>query len=114
MTSSTGENRVPRPYVGADRAAPKGIQGGSYTSRLPQPVDGEDGSVVVFLIGMRVNRWRRVRSWWPTFSGMPTMLRELQGRPDSGLLGVRTYWSGRHFMTVQYWRSMEELGAFAR
>jgi hypothetical protein len=44
---------------------------------------------------------------------MPRMLKELEGA-DVGLLGARTYWSGRVFMTVQYWRSAAELGSFAR
>jgi hypothetical protein len=114
VASSTTENRVPRPYVGADRAAPKGIQGGSYTARSPEGADGEPGSVVVFLIGMRINRWRRTRSWWPVFVAMPKMLRELAGRPDAGLLGAKSYWAGRDFLVVQYWRSAEHLGRFAR
>ncbi|RFU22449.1 DUF4188 domain-containing protein [Geodermatophilus marinus] len=64
---------------------------------------------------MRVNRWRRVRSWWPVFVAMPRMLRELAGRPGSGLLAPpRSYWSGRDFLLVQYWRSVEDLGAYAR
>ena len=106
--------RVPRPYVGADRAAPKGVQGGSFTARSPEGPDGAEGSVVVFLIGMRINRWRKVRTWWPVFVGMPKMLKELQGRPDSGLLGAKTYLAGRDFLVVQYWRSAEDLGRFAR
>lgn len=106
--------KVPRPYVGADRAAPRGVQGGSFAARPPEPANGDEGSVVVFLIGMRVNRWRKVRSWWPAFSGMPKMLRELEGRPDAGLLGAKVYWSGRNFFVVQYWRSAEHLGRFAR
>lgn len=111
MASST---KVPRPYVGADRAAPRGVQGGSFTAKAPEGLDGQDGSVVVFLIGMRINRWRKVRAWWPVFVGMPTMLRELAGRPEAGLLGAKSYWAGRDLITVQYWRSIEHLGSFAR
>jgi hypothetical protein len=101
-------DRVPRPYRGADRAAPAGVQGGQYVAELPED------TVTVFLIGMRVNRWRKVRSWWPTFAGMSRMLRELQARPDLGLLRARSYWSGRKFLTLQYWRSAEHLGRYAR
>jgi hypothetical protein len=106
--------KVPRPYVGADRAAPKGVQGGSFTARSPEGVDGDDGSVVVFLIGMRINRLRRMRTWWPVFVGMPKMLKELEGRPEVGLLAARSYLSGRDLLVVQYWRSAEHLGRFAR
>ena len=34
---------------------------------------------VVSLIGMRVNRWRSVRAWFPVFTAMPRMLKELFG-----------------------------------
>ncbi len=99
--------RVPRAYRGAADAAPRGVQGGQYVAEVLT----EDP--VVFVIGMRINRWRRVRSWWPVFTGMPRMLAELESR-DAGLLGARSYWSGRTFLTLQYWRSAEELGAYAR
>jgi hypothetical protein len=100
--------QVPRAYRGADRRAPRGVVGGSYTAAAPQD------TVVVFLIGMRVNRWRRVRSWWPAFTGMPRMLAELGKHPDAGLLHAQTYWAGRNFLVVQYWRSLEDLGRYAR
>ena len=80
--------RVPRAYRGAADAAPRGVQGGQYVAEVLT----EDA--VVFVIGMRINRWRRIRSWWPVFTGMPRMLAELQAR-DAGLLGARSYWSGR-------------------
>ena len=99
--------RVPRSYRGAADAAPRGVRGGQYVA----DVLSEDA--VVFVIGMRFNRWRRIRSWWPVFTGMPRMLAELQER-DAGLLGARTFWSGRTLMVVQHWRSAEELGAYAR
>lgn len=101
------QRRVPPAYAGAVDRAPDDIRAGQYVA-----TPGED-EVVVFLIGMRVNRWRRIRSWWPTFVGMPRMLAELQDA-DRGLLGARTYWSGRVFLVVQYWRTAEELGAYAR
>jgi hypothetical protein len=70
--------------------------------------------VVVFLIGMRINRLRKVRSWFPTFTAMPRMLAELEKHPEDGLLHARTFWSGRVFLVVQYWESAEKLGAYAR
>jgi hypothetical protein len=99
--------RVPRGYAGAVEAAPKGVRGGQYVAET------EADEVVVFLIGMRINRLRRVRSWWPAFTGMPRMLDELS-KADLGLLGFRIYRSGRVFLVVQYWRSAAELGAYAR
>jgi hypothetical protein len=47
----------------------------------------EDG-IVVFLIGMRINRWWKIHRWLPVVLAMPRMLRELAGRPDAGLLGA--------------------------
>lgn len=99
--------RVPRAYVNAEQASPPGVRGGQFVA------DTTDGTVVVFLIGMRVNRWRRIRSWWPVFTAMPRMVAELKDA-DRGLLGARTYWSGRVFLVVQYWRSATELGEYAR
>lgn len=99
--------RVPRAYATAPDRAPRGVRGGQYVA------DPGSEDVVVFIIGMRINRLRKVRSWWPSFVGMPTMLKEL-AQSDSGLLGVHTFWMGRTLLTIQYWRSAEELGAFAR
>ena len=107
MAGPTTPRRVPRGYDSAPRRSPRGVRGGQHVADPP----GDD--VVVCLIGMRVNRLRKVRSWWPAFVGMPRMLREL-AQEDRGLLGARSYWSGRSLLTVQYWRSAEELGAYAR
>jgi hypothetical protein len=78
---------------------------GRYTAEL-----GEDGLVVV-LIGMRFNHWWRVDKWLFMVIGMARMLRHLVER-DEGLLANYT-WFGRTTLMVQYWRSMEELQAFA-
>ncbi|MGB3769782.1 MAG: DUF4188 domain-containing protein [Rhodococcus sp. (in: high G+C Gram-positive bacteria)] len=73
-----------------------------------------DGDFVVFVIGMRINRLRKVRRWVGPFLAMPAMLRELRAHPEKGLLGARMYWGGRTITVVQYWRSAELLEAFAR
>lgn len=74
-----------------------------------------EGDFVVFLIGMRVNRLWKVRSWWPVFSAMPRMLRELKAHPESGLLGAHYIFMGpRMPALVQYWRSFEDLERYAR
>lgn len=73
-----------------------------------------EGDFVVFLIGMRVNRWRAVRQWLPVFTAMPAMLRELSADEESGLLGYQLLLSGpRSPMVVQYWRSFEHLRRYA-
>jgi hypothetical protein len=73
-----------------------------------------DADVVVFLIGMRINRWRSVRHWVPVVFAFLPMIRELLADPDSGCRSVRTYFSGRTILTVQYWDSAEQVIAYAR
>jgi hypothetical protein len=74
---------------------------------------GEAG-LVVFLIGARVNRLRAVRSWLPVVSAMSRMLRELQGEPGLGLLGVTSCVHGKGALAVQYWRDLDSLLAYAQ
>lgn len=68
-----------------------------------------DDGIVVFLIGMRINRWWQIHRWLPVALAMPRMLRELARQPQSGLLGVRPGVS----CMVQYWESTEKLLAYA-
>jgi hypothetical protein len=72
-----------------------------------------DDEVVVFLIGMRINRLWKVHKWWPVAAAMPRMLRELAEDPDSGLLGVES-WFGNPTIALQYWRSFEHLERYAK
>jgi hypothetical protein len=81
-----------------------------YPGRYTAEVDGE---VVVFLIGMRINKLRKISTWLPVLLAMPKMLAVLQRDPDSGLLGARTY-LGPSPLVVQYWRSFEDLARFSR
>jgi len=69
--------------------------------------------VVVFLIGMRVNRWWKVRQWLRTALAMPRMLRELGEHPELGLLGGEA-WFGRTTILVSYWKSVEHLFGYAK
>jgi hypothetical protein len=69
---------------------------------------------VAFLIGVRINRLRRLRQWGPVFTAMPRMLAELERDPDLGLLSHQTFLSGRTVMVLQYWRSADHLDSYAR
>ncbi|MFD7510548.1 DUF4188 domain-containing protein [Streptomyces sp. NPDC059853] len=72
------------------------------------------GEITLFLIGMRINSFWRVRHWWPVLTAMPRMLRELSADPDSGMLGYRLLLGGpRSIQVVQYWSSHERLLAYA-
>lgn len=86
------------------------VRRGRHTADLAD----RDG-VVVFLIGMRINRLWQVWRWIPVFIAMPRMMRELAGDPTRGLLArPRTYQSGRTILVVQYWNSFDDLERYAR
>ena len=55
--------------------------------RRERPSATVEGSPVVFLIGMRVNKPWKVHRWWPVARAMPRMLADLQARPELGMLG---------------------------
>jgi hypothetical protein len=77
--------------------------------RLTADVGGE---FVVFLIGMRINRFWKFWRWGPVAIAMGRMLRELEADPGAGLLSVEA-WPGRTTILVQYWRSFEALERYA-
>ncbi|MDU0346862.1 DUF4188 domain-containing protein [Microbacterium sp. KSW2-29] len=72
-----------------------------------------DDELVVFHIGMTVNRWWRLDQWMPLMGDMPKMLRELSVDPDSGLLGFTMLLGARGPYLVQYWSSLDKLYAYA-
>jgi hypothetical protein len=69
-----------------------------------------EGDFVVFLIGMRINKPWKIHKWLPVFLAMPRMLRELEKDPASRFLGHIFGFK----VIVQYWRSFEQLEAYAR
>jgi len=79
---------------------------GRYTAQSKEPF-------VVFLIGMRINRLLAVPSWTRVAAAMPRMIAELKRQPDLGLLHSEfsLYWRG--VAVLQYWRSFEQLHAYA-
>lgn len=72
-----------------------------------------EGDFVVFLIGMRINRLFLLHKWLPVTFAMPRMLKELFRHPEMGLLHAQSFVSGRTVMVLQYWRSFEQLHAYA-
>lgn len=72
-----------------------------------------EGDFVVFLIGMRINRFWKFGKWVPMVFAMPRMLKELSMQPESGLLGFQML-GGIPPVIIQYWRSFEHLEAYAR
>ena len=73
------------------------------------------GSVVVFLIGMRINHFHKVGKWLTVLRAMGPMLNELYRDPESGFLGSEFMLrSLRTVVLVQYWRDFDSLEAYAR
>lgn len=72
-----------------------------------------DGDFVVFLIGMRVNRWWKFWKWLPVAMAMPRMLAELANQPELGLLHARQVLGFPNLLVIQYWQSFEKLHAYA-
>jgi hypothetical protein len=72
-----------------------------------------DGDFVLFLIGMRINRPWQINKWLPVVQAIPRMLTELSQHPEMGLLAFHTSISLSVVTVIQYWRSFEQLTAYA-
>ena len=72
-----------------------------------------EGDFVVFIIGMRINRFWKFHKWMPVAKAMAMMLQELSEKPDSGFLGIQSY-GGIPPVMIQYWKSFEHLEAYAK
>jgi len=79
---------------------------GRYTAQSDQPF-------VVFLIGMRVNNLWAFRRWMQVGRAMPAMIAELKRQPGLGLLHAEFFLYWRGAAVVQYWKSFEQLHAYA-
>lgn len=84
----------------------KAVMKGRWTAHADQ-------GFVVFIIGMRINRWWMIHRWLPPILAMARMLRELSRQPELGFLGGKT-WFGRTIVLIQYWRSFEDLDAYSK
>ncbi|OXM13230.1 DUF4188 domain-containing protein [Paenibacillus herberti] len=85
----------------------KNVNPGRYSSEM-------DGSFVVFIIGMRINRLMAIHKWLPVVRTMGPMIRELYEKPDLGFISHEMMLSARGTTMIQYWRSYEQLEQYAR
>ncbi len=83
------------------------IRAGRFTVITDEPF-------VVFLIGMRINKFMRPDKWVPVGRSMPRMLKELYADRSTGFLGATTFLTWRGIGLMQYWRSFEDLESYAR
>lgn len=81
-----------------------------------------DGDLVVFHIGMTIQKPHRPDLWLPVLAAMPKMLAELERNrraadrgeaPDLGFLGATTLLGAKGPTVVQYWKSVDQLYAYA-
>lgn len=85
------------------------IYNGRYTA---QATNGEE--FVVFLIGMRINKWWAIHKWGPVFLAMGPMIRELYSNKGLGFMSLETFFAFRSVLMVQYWESEDALINYAR
>jgi len=67
-------------------------------------------SFVVFLIGMRINKFWKFHKWSPIAMAMPKMIKELMANKELGFISAES-WFGRTTIMLQYWESFEKLEA---
>jgi len=79
---------------------------GRYTAQSDEPF-------VVFLLGMRINRLLAMRRWMQVAAAMPPMIAELKRNPSLGVLHAESFFYWRGAGVIQYWRSFEQLRAYA-
>jgi len=72
-----------------------------------------EGEFVVFLLGIRINKFWKFHKWLPVYLAMNRMIGELQKNPDYGFLGFEK-WYGRTILLVQYWKSVDHLLEYAQ
>lgn len=92
-------------------------------NRPPNLTHAANGDLVVFHIGMTIRMPWRPDLWLPVAAAMPRMLAELSRNraahergeaEDLGFLGAETLIGAKGPWVVQYWRSIEQLYAYAR
>jgi hypothetical protein len=86
----------------------KQIFKGRYTTE-------NDSDIVVFIIGMRINRRLAIHKWLSVFLAMPSMVKELYTHQEElGFLSVESFFGLRTTVMIQYWNSTEDLLTYAR
>lgn len=73
-----------------------------------------DEPFVVFVIGMRINKFFSLRKWTHGAYSFVRMHQDLLKHPEKGFLGGQQIVYGRGIGMIQYWRSFEDLEKYAR
>ncbi|REB08868.1 DUF4188 domain-containing protein [Sporosarcina sp. BI001-red] len=71
--------------------------------------------IVVFIIGMRINKRLSIHRWLPVFLSMPGMVKELYThKSELGFQSAENYFGLRTTAMIQYWRSLDDLLAYSK
>lgn len=74
-----------------------------------------DQDIVVFLIGMRINKWWALHKWLPVFFSMPGMIQELYTHKSKlGFLSMESFFGLKTTVMIQYWQSTDALLAYSK
>lgn len=73
----------------------KDIRAGRFTTE-------NSDSIVVFIIGMRINKRWAVHQWMPVFMAMPGMIKELYTHQEELGFGTENYFGLRTTAMIQY------------
>jgi len=74
-----------------------------------------DKDLVVFLIGMRINKRWAIHRWVPVFLAMPGMITELyRNKEQLGFLSTESYFGLRTTVMIQYWKTADDVLAYAK
>jgi len=74
-----------------------------------------DKDLVVFLIGMRINKRWAIHRWLPVFLAMPGMITELyRNKEQLGFLSTESYFGLRTTVMIQYWKTADDVLAYAK
>lgn len=87
---------------------PAAVHPGRHTAN-----NSED--IIVFIIGMRINKRLAIHKWLHVFLAMPGMIKELYTyKSELGFYSAENYFGLRTTAMIQYWRSLEELLAYSK
>lgn len=71
--------------------------------------------IVVFIIGMRINKRLSIHKWLPVFLAMPGMIKELHSlKEELGFHSSENYFGLRTTAMIQYWRSLDDLLEYSK
>lgn len=111
--ATTSTRNVGAPTTNSGKPSPSDVMGQKQVIAGRHHADVQ-GEVVVFPIGMKINRWWAIHRWFTPMINTIRLWRHVQFvRPDGYLSGYLFFYA-RGVGMMQYWRDFESLEEFAR